>query len=149
MKCPKCQSENFKVLDTRASDDAVRRRRECEGCGFRFTTYERIEQPTLLVVKKDETREVFDREKILRGIVRSAQKRPVPVEQIEEIVERVEQEVRALGENEVQSDQIGQYVMDELSKLDEITYVRFASVYRSFKDVSELENLLKSITKAK
>lgn len=146
MKCPKCQSENFKVLDTRASDDAVRRRRECESCGYRFTTYERIEQPTLLVVKKDKTREVFDREKIMKGVVRSAQKRPISVEKIEETVETVEREVRSLGENEVSSEQIGQFVMDELAGLDEITYVRFASVYRSFKDVSELEDLLKQIT---
>lgn len=147
MKCPKCQSENFKVLDTRASDDAVRRRRECESCGYRFTTYERIEQPTLLVIKKDNTREVFDREKIMRGVVRSAQKRPISIEKIEELVETVEREVRGLGENEVRSEQIGQYVMDELADLDEITYVRFASVYRSFKDVSDLADLLKQITK--
>ncbi|MDR0300241.1 MAG: transcriptional regulator NrdR [Streptococcaceae bacterium] len=147
MKCPKCQSENFKVLDTRASDDSVRRRRECLSCGFRFTTYERIEQPTLLVVKKDNTREVFDREKITRGIVRSAQKRPISSEKIEEIVEDVERKVRSLGENEIHSDQIGEYVMNALAGLDEITYVRFASVYRSFKDVSELEDLLKNITK--
>ncbi|MDR2977226.1 MAG: transcriptional regulator NrdR [Streptococcaceae bacterium] len=147
MKCPRCQSENFKVLDTRASDDAVRRRRECVSCGFRFTTYERIEQPTLLVVKKDNTREVFDREKIMRGIIRSAQKRPISVEKIEETVEAIEKKIRSLGENEVQSEQIGEFVMAALAKLDEITYVRFASVYRSFKDVSELEDLLKHITK--
>lgn len=147
MKCPRCQSENFKVLDTRASDDAVRRRRECMSCGFRFTTYERIEQPTLLVVKKDNTREVFDREKIMRGIIRSAQKRPISIEKIEETVEGIEQKVRGLGENEVPSGQIGEFVMTALADLDEITYVRFASVYRSFKDVSELEDLLKHITK--
>lgn len=147
MKCPRCQSENFKVLDTRASDDAVRRRRECMSCGFRFTTYERIEQPTLLVVKKDNTREVFDREKIMRGIIRSAQKRPISIEKIEETVEGIEQRVRGLGENEVPSGQIGEFVMTALADLDEITYVRFASVYRSFKDVSELEDLLKHITK--
>lgn len=147
MKCPKCQSENFKVLDTRASDDAVRRRRECETCDYRFTTYERIEQPTLLVVKKDNTREVFERKKIMRGIIRSAQKRPISIEKIEKLVERIECQVRSLGENEVPSEQIGQYVMNELEQLDEITYVRFASVYRSFKDVGELEDLLNQITK--
>ncbi|GAB2025916.1 transcriptional regulator NrdR [Lactovum odontotermitis] len=116
-------------------------------CGFRFTTYERIEQPTLLVVKKDNTREVFDREKIMRGIIRSAQKRPISIEKIEETVEGIEQKVRGLGENEVPSGQIGEFVMAALADLDEITYVRFASVYRSFKDVSELEDLLKHITK--
>ncbi|HEY0221544.1 transcriptional regulator NrdR [Lactovum miscens] len=147
MKCPKCQSENFKVLDTRASDDSVRRRRECLSCGYRFTTYERIEQPTLLVVKKDNTREVFDREKITKGIVQSAQKRPISSEKIEAVVEEIEQKVRALGENEVHTDQIGEIVMNALAGLDEITYVRFASVYRSFKDVSELEELLKNFTK--
>lgn len=147
MKCPKCQEENFKVLDTRASDDAIRRRRECENCAHRFTTYERIEQPTLLVVKKDGTREVFDREKIMKGIVRSAQKRPISMETIEELVARIERSVRELGENEVETDRVGQFVMRELAHLDEIAYIRFASVYRSFKDVSELEDLLKQITK--
>lgn len=147
MKCPRCQSENLKVLDTRASDDSIRRRRECLSCIFRFTTYERIEQPTLLVIKKDNTHEVFDREKIRRGIVRSAQKRPISIEKIETIVEQIEQKIRGSLENEVHSEQIGKHVMDELAKLDEITYIRFASVYRSFKDVSEFEDLLKDIKK--
>jgi transcriptional regulator NrdR len=149
MRCPKCQNENSKVIDSRQAEDgrAIRRRRECENCGTRFTTFERIEETPLLVIKKDKTREVFNRDKILTGIVRSAQKRPVSMEEMEQTVERIEQKVRLRGENEVETEVIGAYVMDELANLDEITYVRFASVYRSFKDVSELEDLLRNITK--
>ncbi|WEV61023.1 transcriptional regulator NrdR [Streptococcaceae bacterium ESL0729] len=148
MRCPRCQHESSKVIDSRQAEDgrAIRRRRECENCGNRFTTFERIEEMPLLVVKKDNSREVFNRDKILTGIIRSAQKRPVSIEDMENAVERVEQKVRLLGENEVKTDVIGAYVMDELADLDEITYVRFASVYRSFKDVSELEELLRNIT---
>ncbi|OFI46283.1 transcriptional regulator NrdR [Floricoccus penangensis] len=148
MRCPKCQNESSKVVDSRQAEDgrAIRRRRECENCGNRFTTFERIEEMPLLVIKKDESREVFNRDKILNGIIRSAQKRPVSIEDMERTVERVEQKVRALGENEVKADVIGGFVMEELAELDEITYVRFASVYRSFKDVSELEDLLRNIT---
>ncbi|OFI50070.1 transcriptional regulator NrdR [Floricoccus tropicus] len=148
MRCPKCQNESSKVVDSRQAEDgrAIRRRRECENCGNRFTTFERIEEMPLLVIKKDESREVFNRDKILNGIIRSAQKRPVSIEDMERTVERVEQKVRALGENEVKADVIGGFVMEELAELDEITYVRFASVYRSFKDVSELEELLRNIT---
>ncbi|WEV45861.1 transcriptional regulator NrdR [Streptococcaceae bacterium ESL0687] len=148
MRCPRCQHESSKVIDSRQAEDgrAIRRRRECENCGNRFTTFERIEEMPLLVVKKDNSREVFNRDKILTGIIRSAQKRPVSIEDMENAVERVEQKVRLLGENEVKTDIIGGYVMDELADLDEITYVRFASVYRSFKDVSELEELLRNIT---
>lgn len=147
MRCPKCQNESSKVVDSRQAEDgrAIRRRRECENCGNRFTTFERIEEMPLLVIKKDESREVFNRDKILNGIIRSAQKRPVSIEDMERTVERVEQKVRALGENEVKADVIGGFVMEELAELDEITYVRFASVYRSFKDVSELEDLLRNI----
>ena len=144
MKCPKCQSEESKVVDSRQAENAIRRRRECENCGNRFTTFERIEEMPLLVIKKDDTREVFNRDKIITGIVRSARKRPVSSESIEKAVERVERKVRMLAENEVHT--IGEFVMEELAELDEITYVRFASVYRSFKDVSDLEDLLRNIT---
>ncbi|MBF1708616.1 MAG: transcriptional repressor NrdR, partial [Streptococcus sanguinis] len=113
----------------------------------RFTTYERVEERTLVVVKKDGTREQFSRDKIFNGIIRSAQKRPVSSDEIEEIVNRIEQKVRSQSDNEINSEYIGSLVMDELAELDEITYVRFASVYRSFKDVGELESLLKQITK--
>ncbi|KXT63409.1 hypothetical protein RU85_GL000506 [Lactococcus garvieae] len=125
----------------------IRRRRECENCGNRFTTFERIEEMPLLVIKRDETREVFNRDKIITGIVRSARKRPVTSESIEKLVDRVEQRVRRLEKNEVRTEVIGEFVMEELMDLDDITYVRFASVYRSFKDVSEIEDLLKKITK--
>jgi len=125
----------------------IRRRRECENCGNRFTTFERIEEMPLLVIKRDETREIFNRDKIITGIVRSARKRPVTSESIEKLVDRVEQRVRRLEKNEVRTEVIGEFVMEELMDLDDITYVRFASVYRSFKDVSEIEDLLKKITK--
>ncbi len=147
MKCPKCRSEESRVVDSRQAEDSIRRRRVCESCGFRFTTFERIEEMPLLVIKKDDKREPFNREKILRGLVRSAYKRPVSSEDIENLVARVEQKIRQLDSNEVPSEKIGEIVMEELAELDDITYIRFASVYRSFKDVSELEELLKNITK--
>ena len=147
MRCPKCQSESSRVVDSRQADNMIRRRRECENCGNRFTTFERIEEMPLLVIKRDETREVFNRDKIITGIVRSARKRPVTSESIEKLVDRVEQRVRRLEKNEIRTEVIGEFVMEELMDLDDITYVRFASVYRSFKDVSEIEYLLKKITK--
>ena len=150
MRCPKCTSIKSSVVDSRQAEDGntIRRRRECENCHYRFTTYERLEEKTLVVVKKDGTREQFSREKIFNGIIRSAQKRPVSSAAIDEVVNRIEQKVRAQSDSEVESDVIGSLVMEELVDLDEITYVRFASVYRSFKDVSEIENLLKQITKS-
>ena len=149
MRCPKCGGNKSSVVDSRQAEDGntIRRRRECEECQHRFTTYERVEERTLVVVKKDGTREHFSRDKIFNGIIRSAQKRPVSSDEIEEIVNRIEQKVRSQSDNEINSEYIGSLVMDELAELDEITYVRFASVYRSFKDVGELESLLKQITK--
>lgn len=149
MRCPKCSSLKSSVVDSRQAEDGhtIRRRRECEQCTHRFTTYERVEEKTLVVVKKDGTREQFSREKIFNGIIRSAQKRPVSSSEIEDVVNRIEQQIRSQHDGEVESDVIGNLVMEELADLDEITYVRFASVYRSFKDVGELENLLKQITK--
>ena len=149
MRCPKCGGNKSSVVDSRQAEDGntIRRRRECEECQHRFTTYERVEERTLVVVKKDGTREQFSRDKIFNGIIRSALKRPVSCEDIEEIVNRIEQKVRSQSDNEINSEYIGSLVMDELAELDEITYVRFASVYRSFKDVGELESLLKQITK--
>ena len=149
MRCPKCGGSKSSVVDSRQAEDGntIRRRRECEECHYRFTTYERVEERTLVVVKKDGTREQFSRDKIFNGIIRSAQKRPVSSGEIEEIVNRIEQKVRSQSDNEINSEYIGSLVMDELADLDEITYVRFASVYRSFKDVGELETLLKQITK--
>ena len=149
MRCPKCGGSKSSVVDSRQAEDGntIRRRRECEECHYRFTTYERVEERTLVVVKKDGTREQFSRDKIFNGIIRSAQKRPVSSDEIEEIVNRIEQKVRSQSDNEIYSEYIGSVVMDELASLDGITYVRFASVYRSFKDVGELETLLKQITK--
>ena len=149
MRCPKCGGNKSSVVDSRQAEDGntIRRRRECEECQHRFTTYERVEERTLVVVKKDGTREQFSRDKIFNGIIRSAQKRPVSSDEIEDIVNRIEQKVRIQSDNEINSEYIGSLVMDELAELDEITYVRFASVYRSFKDVGELESLLKQITK--
>lgn len=147
MRCPKCASFKSSVIDSRQAEDGhtIRRRRACDQCGQRFTTYERIEEKTLVVVKKDGTREQFSREKIFNGIIRSAQKRPVSTATIDQVVNRIEQTIHTTSEGEVESERIGNLVMEELVELDEITYVRFASVYRSFKDVGELEHLLKQI----
>ncbi|KRN67755.1 transcriptional regulator NrdR [Pediococcus cellicola] len=123
----------------------IRRRRECEACGFRFTTFERIEAAPLLVIKKNGTREEFNREKILRGLIRSAEKRPVGMDEMSKIVDEVENKVRSLGENEVSSQIIGEYVMNRLAKVDEIAYIRFASVYRQFKDMNVFMTELKDM----
>ena len=149
MRCPKCNYTKSSVTDSRQAEEGttIRRRRECEACQTRFTTFERIEELPLLVIKKDGTREQFSREKILNGIVQSAQKRPVSISDIEQVVHWIEQTVRGDYDSEVSSTVIGNLVMDKLAELDEITYVRFASVYRSFKDVDEIEELLKQITK--
>ncbi|MFC6170663.1 transcriptional regulator NrdR [Loigolactobacillus jiayinensis] len=138
MQCPRCHHNSSRVVDSRPTDEGrvIRRRRECENCNFRFTTFERVEQTPLLVIKKNGTREEFNREKILRGLIRSAEKRPVTMEQMTQIVDDVENKIRALGENEVASQTIGEYVMTLLADVDEITYIRFASVYRQFKDVN-------------
>ncbi|CAM3305102.1 transcriptional regulator NrdR [Streptococcus pluranimalium] len=148
MRCPKCHATKSSVVDSRQAEEGttIRRRRECDHCQNRFTTFERVEELPLLVVKKDGTREAFSRDKILHGIIMSAQKRPVSSEDIENVISRIEQAIRSNYENEVPSTVIGNMVMDELAELDEITYVRFASVYRSFKDVDEIEELLQQIT---
>ncbi|KRM07586.1 MAG: transcriptional regulator NrdR [Liquorilactobacillus ghanensis] len=148
MRCPHCQHNGSRVVDSRPTDDGkvIRRRRECEACGFRFTTFERIEETPLLVIKKNGDREEFSREKILRGIIRAAEKRPVAMEEITKIVDEVESKVRTLGENEVSTQLIGEYIMGLLADVDEISYIRFASVYRQFKDMSvfmkELEEMM-------
>ncbi|MGZ7234421.1 transcriptional regulator NrdR, partial [Streptococcus pyogenes] len=123
MRCPKCNSLKSSVVDSRQAEDGntIRRRRECENCHFRFTTYERLEEKTLVVVKKDGTREQFSREKIFNGIIRLAQKRPVTSAEIDEVVNRIEQRVRAQSDSEIESDVIGNLVMEELMDLDEIT----------------------------
>jgi transcriptional repressor NrdR len=149
MKCPHCGNNGSRVVDSRPTDEGrvIRRRRECEECGFRFTTFERIEATPLLVIKKNGSREEFDRDKVLKGIVRAAEKRPVNMEQMTDIVDKVENKVRSLGESEVSSQIIGEYVMNILVNLDEIAYIRFASVYRQFKDMNvfltELQGMVK------
>ncbi|MGT2743626.1 transcriptional regulator NrdR [Streptococcus plurextorum] len=149
MRCPKCHCNKSSVVDSRQAEDGntIRRRRECDECATRFTTFERVEEVPLLVIKKDGTREQFSRDKILNGIIQSAQKRPVSSSDIEKAISRIERKVRSDYDSEVESTVIGNLVMDELADLDEITYVRFASVYRSFKDVDEIEALLQQITK--
>lgn len=149
MRCPNCQQNGTRVLDSRHVNDSrsVRRRRECESCHYRFTTFETVEESPLVVVKKDGTREEFSREKVLRGLVRACEKRPVPLETLEDIVTQVESELRHNDESEIPSSRVGEMVMDHLAKVDEVAYVRFASVYRQFKDINvfiqELRDLLK------
>ena len=147
MQCPKCHQMNLKVIDSRSAEDnhSIRRRQECLNCGHRFTTFERIEQRPLLVVKRDGNREEFSREKLLRGLVRSCEKRPVALEQLERLVAEIELIVRESGQNEVSSTDIGEIVMDKLKDLDPVAYVRFASVYREFKDVNTFMDEIKKI----
>ena len=147
MKCPFCAELENKVIDSRLSNQGVviRRRRECLGCQRRFTTYERVEEILPMVVKKDGRREAFDRQKALVGLKLACQKRPVSAEQLEAVVDGIERRLQEMGEKEVASSLIGEAVMRELSKLDEVAYVRFASVYRSFKDLGEFMSELKEL----
>ncbi len=147
MKCPFCGEENTKVIDSRPADDnsSIRRRRKCEKCGKRFTTYEKLETIPLIIIKKDEAREPYDRAKIENGVFRSCIKRPIPVDQINELIDSVESAVFNLGEKEVPSSKIGELIMDRLQELDPVAYVRFASVYREFKDVNTFMDEIKKI----
>lgn len=139
MKCPFCSYTDSRVIDSRMSKDglAVRRRRVCEECGHRFTTYERVEEIVPLVVKKDGRREAFDRSKILSGIIKACEKRPISLNLIEKLVERIEYYFQERGDKEIKSTQIGEEIMKHLHELDQVAYVRFASVYRQFKDINE------------
>jgi transcriptional repressor NrdR len=151
MRCPACGFQKDRVIDSRLTSDgdAIRRRRECLSCKRRFTTYEYIEPP-LIVVKKDGRREPFDREKLLRGMRKACEKRPIGINALEKIVEIVESELVALGKSEVASQEVGERVMEHLKKLDGVAYVRFASVYRSFKDSKDfMEELRKLLEKQK
>ena len=149
MKCPYCEHEESKVIDSRPTDEgeAIRRRRECLECGKRFTTYEKVENIQLMVIKKDGKREQFDRQKLLGGIQRSCEKRPVPVSEMERVVNEIENAAQNLLEREVKTEQLGEMVMEKLKTLGEVAYVRFASVYRQFTDVNtfidEVNKLLK------
>jgi transcriptional repressor NrdR len=149
MKCPACQYNGTRVVDSRPADEnrSIRRRRECESCGFRFTTFEKVEDTPLIIVKKDGSREEFSGEKVLRGLIRACEKRPVSLDELKSIVNSIEKELRSSGIGEINSDEVGEMVMERLARIDEVAYVRFASVYRQFKDISvfieELRNLQK------
>ncbi len=147
MKCPYCDHPESKVLDSRLSKemDTIRRRRECLKCGKRFSTAERLEEGLPLVIKKDDRREVFDRTKILNGLKKACEKRPISITNLEKIVSRIEYNLLEKGEHEISASEIGEMVMEELKKLDEVAYVRFASVYRQFRDINEFMNELKDL----
>lgn len=151
MKCSQCHQTDTKVIESRdvAEGEAVRRRRECTRCHYRFTTYERIERPQLIVIKNNGVRELFNRDKLLAGLYRACEKTPVTSLQLERLVAEVEQELYDVGETEVSSSKIGQLVMDKLAKLNEVAYVRFASVYRRFKDIASFEKELSQIRELK
>lgn len=147
MKCPSCSSLENKVVDSRLTRDAdaIRRRRECLACGARFTTYEYVEKTQVLVIKKDGRREPFRREKILEGVTKACEKRPIAGEALAALVDRVEAAVLAMGQSEIESRQIGEIVIEELAGLDKIAYVRFASVYRDFRDVRDFMDEMKRV----
>ncbi len=147
MKCPQCQGSDSKVIESRdvASGESIRRRRECEDCKHRFTTYERVERPNVVVVKKDSTREVFDRSKVLCGIERASEKTTISAPEREDMVARIERKLYDLGKPEVRAGEIGELVMDELAAADEVAYVRFASVYRHFTSIKSFEEGLSAL----
>ena len=149
MKCPFCNQENTRVIDSRPVPDnnSIRRRRQCDECGKRFTTYEKIETIPLSVIKKDQSREQYDRTKIQDGVMRACYKRPIPVKEIENLMDEIETEIFNREEKEVPSTLIGEIVMDKLKELDAVAYVRFASVYREFKDIDTFMDELKKMTK--
>ncbi len=148
MKCPYCAHNDSRVVDSRSVEEgtSIRRRRECPKCGHRFTTYEKYEDIPLMVIKKDGSRELYDPKKVLGGLVKAFEKRPIPYERIQEVADTIEKEVRSRGEAEVESEVIGELVMEQLESIDQIAYVRFASVYRQFADVKnfmqELERIM-------
>lgn len=150
MKCPYCNAQDTKVIDSRPADDnsSIRRRRQCEKCGKRFTTYEKLETMPLMVIKRDRSRETYDRSKIESGIIHSCHKRPVSTQQINAMIDEIENQIFNMEEKEVETTVIGELVMRKLKQLDEVSYVRFASVYREFKDVNtfmeELGKLLQN-----
>lgn len=155
MLCPNCHQNASRVIDSRPTDEGrtIRRRRECENCGYRFTTFERVEQSPLLVIKNDGTREAFSREKILNGVAAACQKRPVTSEQLNKLVDNVENQIRAKGVSEIYSKEIGELVMDQLADIDDVAYIRFASIYRQFTDMSSfmktMEDMMDRHSKAK
>lgn len=150
MKCPFCGSPESKVTDSRASTsgDVIRRRRECEACARRFTTYERVEEVLPLVIKRDGRRESFDRQKVLTSLRRACDKRAIPLAQLEQIVDGIERELIELGEKEIRAELVGERVMGRLREVDPVAYVRFASVYRQFRDIDELRSEIEQLSKA-
>ena len=149
MKCPYCKADNTGVVDSRLSEDgdSVRRRRECEGCGKRFTTYERVELQMPMIVKQNGNRTAYDREKIRTGFMRALHKRPVPTEYVDAAITRIEQRILALGEREIPSRVIGEMVMRELKKMDDVAYIRFASVYEDFQRVDDFRDAILEVKK--
>ena len=145
MNCPFCGSINSRVIDTRSAEGGIRRRRECESCGRRFTTYERVAPLRLMVIKQDGRREPFDRDKIVRGVQIACAKRPIQTEEIEEMVSGIESELYHRGSREVTSREIGEMVMHNLRRLDEVAYIRFATIYRQFADVEDLADEIESL----
>jgi transcriptional repressor NrdR len=148
MRCPKCGCDESKVVDSRPSEnnDAIRRRRECTSCGFRYTTYERCEEMPLLVVKKDGRKEPFDRQKLMRGLITATVKRDIPVAKLNDLISAIESELRDGGVTEVSSMDLGSMVVRRLMSIDKVAYIRFASVYRDFKDVDEFSAELRSLS---
>ncbi len=149
MKCPFCGDDNTRVIDSRPAEDnsSIRRRRQCDVCGKRFTTYEKVETVPIMIVKKDRTREAYDRSKLESGIVHSCHKRPVKMDQIVACIDSIEAEIFGMGVREIESSKLGEMVMEKIRKLDEVAYVRFASVYREFKDVNTFMDELKKLLK--
>ena len=153
MKCPACQYNGTRVIDSRPAEEnrSIRRRRECEQCAFRFTTFEKVEDTPLIVVKKEGSREEFSGEKVLRGLIRACEKRPVSLEDLKNIVYTIEKDLRSASVTEIKSDEVGELVMELLADVDEVAYVRFASVYREYKDITvfidELQKLQKRTEK--
>ena len=149
MRCPYCQASESNVVDSRdaADGDAIRRRRECLGCSNRFTTYERVDAVMPMVVKKDDRREPWDRAKVLAGLLKACEKRPVPADTIENAVSEIERAVQETAAREIPSTQIGEAVMERLKSLDDVAYVRFASVYKSFRDIEEFMSALEAISR--
>jgi transcriptional repressor NrdR len=151
MKCTQCPSDDIKVIESRdvAEGQAIRRRRMCNNCGHRFTTYERLERPQLIIIKNDGKRELFNRSKLLAGLYRACEKTSVTSLELEKVVDSIEQELYACGDQEVRSTRIGELVMDNLARLNEVAYVRFASVYRRFKDIASFEQELSLVKQGK
>ena len=149
MRCPFCNEEDTKVIDSRPADNAIRRRRQCECCGRRFTTYEKVETIPMMIVKKDKSREAYDRSKIEGGILRACHKRPIPIDVINGMVDDIENQIMSKDCKEFPSSEVGEMIMDRLRDLDDVAYVRFASVYRDFKDVETFLREIELLAKKK